>query len=164
MNHKPFLFFAAFSFVLAGMFKPVCGYSQSIPPFQITLSNNKAFNAKDLPKEKPVIIIYFDPGCEHCQKLMSELFKKIDQFKEAQMVMVTFKPVEELPPFEKLHNTKKYPNIKVGTEGLGFYLRDYYGLMKMPFVALYDKKGNLSWSTKEQPSVDDLAQRLHNLK
>jgi protein-disulfide isomerase len=58
--------------------------SQTIPPFKMTLSNNKIFNAADLPKSKPLVLIYFDPDCDHCQKLMAELFKKINSFKKVE--------------------------------------------------------------------------------
>jgi hypothetical protein len=51
----------------------------------------------------------------------------------------------------------------VGTEGTGFYLRNYYGLMTMPFTALYDKKGKLNYSYRKETLVDDLLNRLKNL-
>ena len=138
-------------------------FSQSLPPFKMYRSDKTIFNAAELPKTKPVVLIYFDPDCDHCQKLMKELFLKIDAFKKAEIIMVTFKPVEEVAAFEKQHNTQKYPNIIVGTEGIGFYLRNYYGLMTMPFTALYDKKGNLNYSYRKETFVDDLINRLKNL-
>ena len=138
-------------------------FSQSLPPFKMYRSDKTIFNATELPKTKPVVLIYFDPDCDHCQKLMKELFLKIDAFKKAEIIMVTFKPVEEVAAFEKQHNTQKYPNIIVGTEGIGFYLRNYYGLMTMPFTALYDKKGNLNYSYRKETFVDDLINRLKNL-
>ena len=104
------------------------------------------FSAADLPKGRPLVIIYFDPDCDHCQKLMDTLFKKINSFNKAELVLVTYKPVSEIAVFEKKHNTHKYTNMKVGTEGTGFYLRNYFKLMIMPFTALYDKKGNYSYS------------------
>ncbi|MFI5188249.1 MAG: TlpA family protein disulfide reductase [Chitinophagales bacterium] len=164
MIQKSSSLFAVIVFALTSLVIDPHAVSQTIPPFQMMLSGNKIFKASDLPKGKPVVLIYFDPDCDHCQKLMDELFKKINDFKKAEIVMVTYKPLDELPPFEKKHNTPKYSNIKVGTEGTGFYLRNYYGLMKMPFTALYDKKGNLSYSYKEQTPVDDLIKHLKNLK
>ena len=138
-------------------------FSQSLPPFKMYRSDKTIFNAAELPKTKPVVLIYFDPDCEHCQKLMKELFQKIDAFKKAEIIMVTFKPIEEVAAFEKLNNTQKHSNIIVGTEGTGFYLRNYYGLMTMPFTALYDKKGNLNYSYRKETLVDDLINRLKNL-
>src|SRR5512144_647479 len=89
----------------------------SLPPFKMYLSNKTVFSATELPKEKPVIVIYFDPECDHCQKLMNDLFKKINSFKKAEIVIVTFKPVEEVAAFEKKYKTHDYSNINVGTEG-----------------------------------------------
>jgi thioredoxin-related protein len=158
------LFFAASIFcVSAILLFPSRVSSQTIPPFKITLSNNKIFIAADLPKDKPLVLIYFDPDCDHCQKLMTELFKKINSFKKAQMVLVTFKPVTEVAAFEKKHDTRKYANMKVGTEGTLFYLRNYYKLIKMPFTALYDGKGNYIYSYRDETPVDDLIKRLQGL-
>ncbi len=137
--------------------------SQSLPPFKMYRSDKTIFNAAELTKTKPAILIYFDPDCEHCQKLMKELFQKIDAFKSAEIIMVTFKPIEEVAAFEKQNNTQKHSNIVVGTEGRGFYLRNYYGLVKMPFTALYDKKGNLKYSYRQETFVDDLINRLKSL-
>jgi thioredoxin-related protein len=126
-------------------------------------SDKTIFNAAELAKTKPVVLIYFDPDCDHCQKLMKELFQKIDAFKKAKIIMVTFKPVEEVAAFEKQNNTQRHSNIVVGTEGTGFYLRNYYGLVTMPFTALYDKNGSLNYSYRKETSVDDLINRLNKL-
>jgi thioredoxin-related protein len=164
MKKKSSFFIAVVVFLGANFCLPLIASSQPIPPFKMILTNNKIFSAKDLPKGKPMILIYFDPECGHCQKLMSELFKKINEFKKAEMVMVSFKPVSELAAFEKEYNTQKYVNIKVGTEGTSFFLRMYYGLTTMPFTALYDRKGNLSYSYRKETSVADLIIRLKKVQ
>lgn len=161
-NSLLFLLHPVFYFLL--FFTSRQAAAQSIPPFKITLSDNKIFNGSDVPKGKSMILIYFDPECDHCQKLMDELFKNINSFKKTEIVMVTFKPVIELAAFEKKYNTQKYINIKVGTEGTSFYLRKYYGLVIMPFTALYDKEGNLNYSYKSGTPVPDLVSRLNKLK
>ena len=152
--------FFCFAFIL---FFPLRMNSQTIPPFKMTLSNSKIFNADDLPKNKPLVLIYFDPDCDHCQKLMDELFKKINSFKKVEMVLITFKSVTEVAAFEKKYTTSKYANMKVGTEGTLFYLKNYYKLVKMPFTALYDSKGNYSYSYRDETPLDDLINRLKGL-
>jgi len=163
MNRLSISFAASILFCLATMLFSSGVNSQTIPSFKITLSNNKIFNSADLPKDKPLVLIYFDPDCDHCQKLMTELFKKINSFKKVQMVLVTFKPVTEVAAFEKKYSTRKYANMKVGTEGTLFYLRNYYKLIKMPFTALYDKKGNYNYSYRDETRVNDLIDRLKHL-
>src|SRR5215831_18961048 len=74
---------------------------QPMPPFEMRLSNNKIFSAKSLPKGKATVLIYFDPECEHCQKLLNDFFKQVNEFKRSQVVMVTFKTVKELANFDQ---------------------------------------------------------------
>jgi len=160
MKNKTGVFFTG---LVCLLFLSVEVFSQAIPPFKMYRSDKTIFSAAELPKTKPVVLIYFDPDCDHCQKLMKELFEKINAFKKAEIIMVTFKPIEEVAEFEKKNNTQKYQNIIVGTEGVGFYLRNYYGLTKMPFTALYDKKGSLAYSYRKETLVDDLIKRLKKL-
>src|SRR5437016_6206191 len=51
-----------------------------VPPFRIMQSNGKVFKAEDLPFEKPILIIYFSPECDHCLTFMKDLFKRADDF------------------------------------------------------------------------------------
>ena len=143
MNKKKLSFWPGSLIIfLAILFSSEIALSQPIPEFNMQLTNGKLFSTKDLSRGKPVIIIYFAPDCEHCQKLMNALFKKIRDFKKAEIVMVTFKPLNEVVEFEKSYQTIKYSNIKVGIEMPVFFFRFYYGVENTPFTALYDKNGN----------------------
>lgn len=143
------------------------GFAQSkggkIPPFRILLSNGTFYNATQLPI-KPLLLIYFSPECDHCRELMDGFFKRANEFKETQVVMVTFVPVKEVYDFERKYQLMRYPNIKVGTEGNTFFLRMYYKLTSTPFAALYDKKGNLISSYRKEPSVDDMISQIKKIK
>ncbi len=75
--------------------------------------------------------------------------------------MITFKPL--LSAFEKKYNISKYPNIKVGTEGYTYVLRNYYRLDKTPFTAVYDKKGMLAFFYKNETPVDEMLARVKKL-
>src|SRR5256885_13945733 len=159
MNRRQFFLSVVLCSCLSILFSnaPVAAQTNNtIPPFKMLQSKGTYYSAKDLPHGKPVVLIYFAPDCPHCLTLMNALFKKIKDFKKAEIVMVTFKPIDELLPFEKQYQTYKYPNIKVGTEGTTFYLRYYYNLTNTPFTALYNKKGNMVYSYRKETPVDDL--------
>ena len=113
--------------------------SNAIPPFKMLQTNGHYFEASDLDKTKPVVLIYFAPDCGHCQVLMDGLFKNLSAFKNTQLILVTFKPVSELQLFERQYNTASYPNIKTGTEGNTYFLRYYYNLSNTPFTAVFNK-------------------------
>jgi hypothetical protein len=157
------------SFLLLGVvlsatfFSKATAQSNTLPSFNMMLSNGKLFAASELSAGKPVILIYFAPGCDHCEQLMGAFFRNIHAFQEAEVVMVTFKPLSEVSRFEQAWQTSKYPNIKVGTEGDTFYLRTYYRLDRTPFMALYNKKQTLVYLYRKETAVDDLITRLKQL-
>ena len=93
----------------------------SLPAFTMLLTDGKTFGTMDLPRSKPVLLIYFAPDCEHCQLLLNEFFQKIAAFKNIQVLLVTFKPVRDLVAFEKSFKTRAYPNLHVGMQKLSLY-------------------------------------------
>ena len=135
-----------------------------LPSFKIMMTNGQYFSASDLSKKEPVVLIYFSPDCEHCQKLMTEVFKNINKFKHSQLVLITFKPIDDLRGFERQYHTANYSFIKSGTEGNTFFIRYYYKLATTPFTALFDKKGNLIVSYRKETPVNELLKQLKGLK
>ncbi len=154
----------AFAFLLiVTLFYSSNASAQTMPAFQMKLSNGKIFSSSELPK-KPLIIIYFAPDCEHCQVLMKQLFNKISNFKNTEIVMVTFESLQSVAGFEKQFQTSKYPNIRVGMEVPVFFFRKYYQLEHTPFTALFDKNKKLITSYKEYTPLDDLIKKLKILE
>jgi len=160
---KSFLFGALLFGVIFCLSSDIWAQSNKVPPFRMTQSNGKLFNATNLPYGKPILLIYFSPDCDHCQVMMKEWFKKADDFKKASVVMISFLPIDKMAAFEKDFKTNLYPNIIVGTEGLSFFVRNYYRIADMPFMALYDKDGNLITSHEKNIPLNELVNRLKKL-
>ena len=162
MNRRSLYIFLIINFFSFTFFYLSVG-AQPMPSFKMLLTNGKTFYSKDLP-QKPVVIIYFSPDCEHCQTLMNAFFKKANDFKKAEIIMVTFRPLNEVADFEKSYKTNKYSNIIVGTEVPVFFFRIYYNLVNTPFTVLFDKHGKYIYSYKKETPIDDLVMRLKMLK
>lgn len=43
----------------------------------------------EFDRQKPTVIIYFHPECEHCQYEASEIGKQAEQFEKANMILIT---------------------------------------------------------------------------
>jgi hypothetical protein len=88
-----------------------------LPPFRMMQPSGKVFKAENLPFEKPIVLIYFSPDCDDCLKFIDELFKEIDSFKEASLVMISFLPVGEITKFAndyKIKNQCRLVNVTYG--------------------------------------------------
>jgi thiol-disulfide isomerase/thioredoxin len=136
----------------------------TMPHFKMVLPDGTNYTYQDLKKDKPTILIYFSPDCGHCQALMKEFFQKVDDFNKAQVVMITFKPLKEIIQFVKDYQINRYHNIKVGTETPMFFIRYYYNLTNTPFTVLFNKKGKVAYSYRQETSVTDLISRLNGIK
>lgn len=156
-----FIFIALATGLSAQSAEPTPG--SGIPAFRMAMTNGRYFTDKDILKDKPLVLIYFAPDCDHCIKLMDQLFSKIHQLDKATIVMITFESPRDVAWFERKYKTFEYPNIKVGTEGTSYVLRKYYRLDKTPFTAVYNKKGKLAYSYKNETPVDEMLSRFKKL-
>ena len=127
-----------------------------LPAFRMMLTNGRMFEAKDLSMDKPVVLVYFAPDCDHCIVLLDALFKKLDELKNTTLLLATFKPVDQLIPFERKYGTARYANMVVATEGYSFFLRNHYALQRTPFVAVYNREKKLVCSFRDKTPVPEI--------
>ncbi|MEO8884884.1 MAG: hypothetical protein ABI367_02405 [Mucilaginibacter sp.] len=132
--------------------------------YHITTADSSIVTPAALRKGKPVMVIYFEPSCTHCEHLMAELKPKMDALKNIQVVMITFTQTEYpflrlIKDFNKKYNLGKYPNFTVGTEYTSkkdYPVQRYYAIYTTPFVVVYNKSGKVVKSFTTVPAVNDL--------
>ncbi|WP_031528113.1 TlpA family protein disulfide reductase [Dyadobacter crusticola] len=133
-------------------------FAQSVPnkiaPFQMRLTSGQQYSSAQLAKG-PAVLIYFSPDCEHCQDFTKDLIKNYQTVADKQVIMITFQSMDMLKPFVTQHRLASYPNFKVGTEGTSYLVQRYYGIRSFPYIAIYDKAGNLVKTYEgEQPHAE----------
>jgi thiol-disulfide isomerase/thioredoxin len=136
----------------------------AIPPYHILTTDSVYVTPANLKKNKPVMVIYFAPDCSHCQHMMAEMKPKMAEFKNVQIVMITF--VENLKAIKVFYHDfdlAKYPNIIVGTEGYTYVVQKYYQVRTTPYIALYDKHDRLVSAYDKPPKIEDLAATVKKL-
>jgi cytochrome oxidase Cu insertion factor (SCO1/SenC/PrrC family) len=141
MKRKKTALFFLLAVILLNASKVAAQPTGQLPPFSMTLASGQYFNGNQVAKGKPVLLVYFDPDCDHCHTMMNDYFARPADFKAAEVLMITFKPLNEIRTFAQAYKTHLYPNIKVGTEGSTYFLRNYYKMQNTPFVVLYNKEG-----------------------
>lgn len=136
-----------------------------VPPFRMTQADGRLFKAENLPYGKPILIIYFSPDCEECQKLTGELLGRIDDFRNISIAMITYQSIENVKKYVSKNKLNNYSNIYIGTEGSSLFVRNWYNIMTFPFLILYNSNGDMirMYNTKEI-DLDDLYARVKTLK
>lgn len=137
--------------------------SNKVPPFKMTQADGKVFLAGNLPFGKPIVIIYFSPECEDCQQLIKELLNRINELKSASIAMITYQSKDKVKQFVSEYQLDKYSNIFIGTEEDSYFVGKYYKVGQLPFMALYNKNGDLIKIYNKEISIEDLLIHLRGL-
>lgn len=128
----------------------------TVPPFKLLkIDSTSYFTKSDLKKNKPVLIILFNPDCDHCKHEIEEIIKDMDELKDIQIVMTTMMPFDLMKSFYEKYGLDKFDNVTVGRD-FQYLLPTFYQIRFMPYLAMYDKKGNLLTTFEGTMKIDDL--------
>ncbi|HEV8286688.1 MAG TPA: thioredoxin family protein [Chitinophagaceae bacterium] len=128
----------------------------TLPPFKLLkIDSSSYFTKYDLKKNKPVVIILFNPDCEYCKHETEEIIKNMDQLKNVQIIMTTVMSFDMMKSFAEKYELQKFENIIVGRD-FQYTLPSFYQIHFMPYLAMYDKKGNLLTTFEGAMKIDDL--------
>ena len=117
---------------------------ETIPSFNIyTLPDSTSFSNKNLKKDKPFIIIFFNPDCEHCQKETKELLAYKNELKNIQILMVSPSSYALVKQFYEEYTLSTMPNIKMGQDA-NYALGRLFNLRTFPSIFIYNHMGKLA--------------------
>jgi cytochrome oxidase Cu insertion factor (SCO1/SenC/PrrC family) len=129
----------------------------TIPAFNITkVPDSSSFTNNQLQKNKPTILFFFNPDCDHCQEETKKLTAKIDQLKDVQILMISILDFNSIKKFYKEYKIADYPNITMARETT-YNLPGFYNIHSIPDVYVYDKKGNFLKTFKKTFPVKEIA-------
>ncbi|HLK30559.1 MAG TPA: thioredoxin-like domain-containing protein [Puia sp.] len=163
---KLFALFAAFSVCICAFaqqnLQTVKKASPIVPPFHILKIDSATYYTNaDLKKHHETLIMYFSPECDHCKHQTKDLIEEMDKLKNIEIVMATYFPFSEMKEFYKNFKIGDYPNIKIGRDEK-YTLPSYYTIHSLPFLALYDKKGNLVKTFEGNQKISTLLDAFKN--
>jgi thioredoxin-related protein len=128
----------------------------TVPPFKLLkIDSSSYFTKNDLKKNKPVLIILFSPDCEYCQHETEEIIKNIDKLRNVQIIMSTNMSFDLMKSFYEKYELQKFENITVGRD-FQYILPSFYQIRFMPYLAMYDKKGNLITTFQGSMKIEDV--------
>lgn len=131
-----------------------------IPDFKIQLVDSITnFYTENLDTNKNTLIIIFSPDCDHCQHQIEDIIKNIDAFSNTQIVMNTVLPFSQMKAFYQTYQLQRFKNIIVGRDVLFFFF-PYYRAQFTPYLALYNKKGDLLYTNDGQVKIETLLAQL----
>jgi thiol-disulfide isomerase/thioredoxin len=117
---------------------------QHLPAFTIyRVPDSSAFTNEQLKNNKPVVLMFFSPGCDHCQKETKELLAYKEELKGLQIIMASPAALAEIKAFYEDYNIALMNNITMGKDN-NYGLGRKYQLKTYPSVFVYDASGTLA--------------------
>jgi thioredoxin-related protein len=111
------------------------------PPIRLLEVDSVHYVTKsDIKKNRKVLLMFFSPECDHCKHQISDILAEFDQFKDIEIVMATFQPFDEMKNFYNYYRIGDHSNIRMGRDEK-YFLPPYYKMQSLPYLALYNKKG-----------------------
>jgi len=144
----------------------------TIPPYQkdstiltfsILQTDSTWFNKEALPRNEPVVIIYFKPDCGHCQLTAHEFEQKRDQLKDIFFIWVSYDSVSHIKSFAEEYKLLDSKNIRVGRD-TKYYVPSFFKIKFTPYIAVYNKKGKLMQTYEGGTDPDTIIRLLHPAK
>ncbi len=117
---------------------------EQAPVFKIIrVPDSTVFESIQLKKNKPFVLMFFSPDCEHCQKETKELLAYKQELKGLQIIMVSPLSFDLIKNFYQDYGLASMQDVVVGQDA-NYALGSRYQLRTYPSIFVYDTKGKLA--------------------
>jgi thiol-disulfide isomerase/thioredoxin len=126
-----------------------------VPPFKLLLTDSTWYTKEDLPKKKPIVVIYFSPDCSHCQWEAQQIVDSMEYLSNAFFVFASYKKMPEIKEFAEKYKLLAQPNIKVGRD-TAYFIPSFFRVKFTPFIGMYDEDGKFVKAFPKGATIEDL--------
>ncbi|WP_456378388.1 peroxiredoxin family protein [Lutibacter sp.] len=133
---------------------------RNIPKFSFLNLNNAVFTQNGLTKNSYKLFVYFNSECEYCQSEAAQISKNIKQFKNTQLIFVSYEPFERIKQFAKTYNLLNKKNIAF-LQDKEMIFEELFDAKSIPFMLLYSKENQLIEKYKGATKVNNILKHIN---
>jgi peroxiredoxin len=127
---------------------------QSIPNFSFHDLNGDVYTEKNLPN-KSIIFIYFNSNCEYCQSKATKIQQRLSDFKETQLVFVSFEEAASIKLFATAYKLDNQENIIFLEDRKGQFSH-IFDVHSIPYIVVYDADRKFLQKFKGATKIDNI--------
>ncbi len=131
---------------------------QTLPEFTAYSIDRSEISGATLAN-RPAVLIYFDPDCDHCQREADELHKKAALLKSAHVIMLSSASLPALKTFANTHQINGLPTVRIAHINRQTAY-ETFGFASVPDVLIYHANGSLAKRFRGETSVEAIARHL----
>ncbi len=106
-----------------------------------------------------VVLIFFNPECEHCQYEARGIKENVNDFKNTELIFISSESIAAIQRFASQYNLENYPFVhftKINREEIF----DTFGTLSVPHIFIYDKDHKLIKEFKGETKVEAILKYL----
>jgi hypothetical protein len=100
------------------------------------------FNTFDWPEGQPTLILFFDPGCDHCDRDADSLIHYLPRLTHTRILMASNRSLAAIRAFAARKKLNDHPQIRLGKD-LYNLIPGFFKVQYLPFFAVYDSRKKL---------------------
>lgn len=139
--------------------KEVAKRIQTLPNFSFKTIKGLNFTEKQL-KNKPTIFIYFNSDCDYCKSEATKIKERLNEFKNTQLVFVSFEQTEGIVQFTKTYGLNNQENVIFLEDTKGEFSK-IFDANTIPYILVYDTNKKLLKKFKGATKVSNILEVLN---
>ncbi|MCS7074301.1 MAG: redoxin domain-containing protein [Bacteroidia bacterium] len=127
---------------------------KTFPEFSFVKTTGEVITKKNIPTGKPVIVFFFDPDCDHCQKQASWIKTILPKFSHTTLFWVSTAEMQAIQAFQKEY----FPSATnaIFAKDTKYQFDNYFGYSVAPSIYVFDSKGNFVKGFKNEVAAEEL--------
>ena len=111
-----------------------------LPDMQVRLLNGNTVELQAI--EGKVILVLFQPDCDHCQNEAQQIEANLDAFRQYDLYFISSAPAPDVKAFADQYNLSGRPAVWFGTTSFESVLNNF-GSIPAPSMFIYQEGGKL---------------------
>ncbi len=107
-----------------------------LPSLSLTGLDGSEFS---IPGDKPVVLVYFNATCDHCQRQVEAMQKASGQFEDTAVIFMSSQPLEDLRSYFLHAGLGNFFVVHVRPEEVS----ERFGVLALPQIFVYDANRQL---------------------
>lgn len=141
--------------------KEVAEHIKTIPSFSYLTISGKLFSNKNLKKNTPVVFLYFNSECEHCQSEAEQIRDNIKKLTETQLIFISFEEPKKIQDFAAKYKLTHYDNITFLCNSKVDFATTF-DINSLPSVIIYDKNNKLIKKIKGTVKIENILKIINS--
>lgn len=140
--------------------KQVAENIKQMPVFSYFDLDGNVFTKDNLPKNTPVLFVYFNSECDFCNHEAEMIQQNLEKLEDIQIVFISFEKMDRIKEFAQKYSLLQHDNINFIADSKATFATTF-DVKSLPCLVLYDKDRNLIEKIKGQVKIETVLKKFN---